>query len=56
VVVAYVLGTQRDPQNLQRQQQTLRDAGCIVTETAARAALASAAVAARDPDVVSRSL
>ncbi len=56
VVVAYVLGTERDPQNLQRQRQILRDAGCIVTETAARAALASAAGAARDLDVVAISL
>lgn len=51
-VVAYVLGTQHDPQGYARQRETLLDAGCVVTETAARAALAAAAVAARDPALV----
>jgi FdrA protein len=46
-VVAYVLGTEQDPQGFQQQRQILRDAGCIVTETAARAALAAAALASR---------
>lgn len=55
-VVAYVLGTERDPQNLQRQREILRDAGCIVTETAARAALAASAIAVRDPEVVTKPL
>jgi len=54
VVVAYVLGTQSDPQDYARQREILRRAGCIVTETAARASLAAAAVALRDPALVTR--
>ncbi len=52
VVVAYVLGTDLDPQGFSSQQQKLRDVGCIVTETAARGALAAAAVVNRDPALV----
>jgi FdrA protein len=52
IVVAYVLGTELDPQGYASQQQILRTAGCIVTETAARAALAAAAVVLRDPALV----
>ncbi len=48
-VVAYVLGTDRDPQGYRDQVDALVDAGCVVTETAARAALAAAAIATRDP-------
>ncbi len=44
-VVAYVLGTDHDPQNWRTQRDTLVDAGCIVTETAARASLTAAALA-----------
>jgi len=51
-VIAYVLGTDADPQSYESQVATLVDAGCIVTETAARAALAAAAVARRDPSLV----
>lgn len=51
-VVAYVLGTEHDPQGFAGQQAMLRDAGCIVTETAARAALAAAALVLRDPTLV----
>ena len=51
-VVAYVLGTDQDPQGLDRQRATLRDAGCIVSSTAARASLAAAAVVLRQPDLV----
>jgi FdrA protein len=51
-VVAYVLGTHQDPQGYARQRETLRNAGCIVTETAARASLAAAAIASRDPALV----
>ena len=51
-VVAYVLGTHSDPQNFSAQQQILRSAGCIVAETAARAALAAAAIVNRDPALV----
>jgi len=54
VVVAYVLGAQSDPQDYARQREILRRAGCIVTETAARASLAAAAVALRDPALVTR--
>jgi FdrA protein len=51
-VVAYVLGTHGDPQGFARQRQTLEAAGCIVTETAARASLAAAAIAVRNPTLV----
>ncbi|MGH2689959.1 MAG: protein FdrA, partial [Actinomycetota bacterium] len=51
-VVAYVLGTDQDPQGLARQRATLADAGCIVTPTAARASLAAAAIVRREPDLV----
>jgi FdrA protein len=53
-VVAYVLGTEGDPQGYARQRDVLRQAGCIVPETAARAALAAAAVALREPPLVRR--
>jgi FdrA protein len=55
-VVAYVLGTEQDPQGFERQRRTLAEAGCIVTETAARAALAAAALARRDSSLVRRVL
>jgi FdrA protein len=48
-VVAYVLGTQGDPQGLDAQRAKLRQAGVIVTATAARAARMAAAIAARKP-------
>jgi FdrA protein len=48
-VVVYVLGTEGDPQGLEAQRRAFRDAGCVVTGTAARAALAAAAIARRDP-------
>jgi FdrA protein len=47
-VVAYVLGTEQDPQGYRDQVRTLAEAGCVVTETAARAALTAAAIATRD--------
>lgn len=50
-VVAYVLGTDQDPQGLKTQVDTLREAGCLVAPTAARAALLAAAIAARRPDL-----
>ncbi|MFI6830139.1 hypothetical protein ACIBG5_23790 [Kribbella sp. NPDC050241] len=56
IVVAYVLGTELDPQGFASQQETLRRAGCIVTETAARAALAASAIALRDPALVAAEL
>jgi FdrA protein len=55
-VVAYVLGTDQDPQGYDGQVRKLVDAGCIVTETAARAALTAAAIAARDPRVAKGAL
>jgi len=48
-VVGYVLGTDGDPQGLGVQRRTLRDAGVIVTPTAAQAARVAAAIAARSP-------
>lgn len=48
-VVAYVLGTDQDPQGFAGQREALVQAGCMVTETAARASLAAAAIASRDP-------
>jgi FdrA protein len=52
VVIAYVLGTDGDPQGIEHQRQQLRAAGCIVAPTAARASLAAAAIARRDPTLV----
>jgi FdrA protein len=51
-VVAYVLGTDKDPQGYQAQRDRLVRAGCIVTETAARASLVAAAIATGDPSLV----
>ena len=51
-VVAYVLGTHSDPQQFDVQRKALRDVGCIVPETAARAALAASAIVNRDPALV----
>jgi FdrA protein len=47
-VVAYVLGTEDDPQGYAAQRARLVQAGCIVTETAARASLVAAAIATGD--------
>ena len=55
-VVAYVLGTDSDPQDLAGQRKKLVEAGCIVPLTAGRAALAAAALADRRPDVVEKPL
>jgi FdrA protein len=55
-VVAYVLGTELDPQDFAAQRDRLVQAGCIVTETAARASLAAAAIATGDADLAGRSL
>ena len=51
-IVAYVLGTERDPQGLSDQRARLVESGCIVTETAARASLAAAAVATGDASLL----
>ncbi|HEX5087768.1 MAG TPA: hypothetical protein VFV89_08165 [Nocardioides sp.] len=50
-VVAYVLGTEQDPQGYRAQCDSLVQAGCIVTETAARASLVAAAIATGDPSL-----
>jgi len=50
-VVAYVLGTESDPQVYSRQRSTLEEAGCLVPETSARAAYAAAALALRRPEL-----
>lgn len=55
-VVTYVLGTEADPQGWSRQREVLARAGCIVTETSARAALAAAAIARRDVTVAAQDL
>lgn len=55
-IVVYVLGTEQDPQGFARQRQVFRDAGCIVTETAARASLAAAAISRREPAIAEYAL
>lgn len=55
-VVVYVLGTDGDPQGYERQRRAFTDAGCLVTETAARASLVAAAIALREPELTSVSL
>jgi FdrA protein len=50
-VVAYVLGTGRDPQDHRAQCRTLQEAGCLLAPTGARAALLAAAIAARRPEL-----
>ncbi|GAA4515249.1 FdrA family protein [Nonomuraea ferruginea] len=50
-VVAYVLGSDTDPQGYARQRATLEGIGCLVTETAARAAYTAAAIASRRPEL-----
>ena len=50
-VVAYVLGTEGDPQVYSRQRATLEAVGCIVPETNARAAHATAALVLRRPEL-----
>ena len=55
-LVVYVLGTEHDPQGFARQRRAFADAGCLVTETAARASLTAAAIATRDPRLAARPL
>jgi FdrA protein len=50
-VIAYVLGSSGDPQGYARQRARLEAAGCVVTETAARAAYLAAAIAVRAPEL-----
>jgi FdrA protein len=51
VVVAYVLGTDTDPQGRAGQRERLAAAGCLLAPTGARAALMAAAVSARRPAI-----
>ena len=53
-VVAYVLGTHGDPQGFEAQRRVLCEAGAIVTQTAAEAARAAAAIASRRPGLALR--
>jgi FdrA protein len=55
-VVAYLLGTEADPQVYSRQRAVLEEAGCIVPETNARAAYTAAALARREPELVEAGL
>ncbi|HLM64687.1 MAG TPA: hypothetical protein VK306_10350 [Acidimicrobiales bacterium] len=55
-VVVYVLGTDKDPQGFDRQAEAFRHAGCLVAPTGARAALAAAAIARRQPEIVEADL
>ncbi len=55
-VVAYVLGTDGDPQGLAGQRNRLAEAGCVITETAARASLAAAALATRNVALIGSEL
>jgi FdrA protein len=55
-VVVYLLGTDLDPQGYASQRATLESAGCLVTETNARAAYVAAAIACRQPDVCTNGL
>jgi FdrA protein len=55
-IVAYVLGTDEDPQRYSAQRDRLVEAGCIVTETAARASLVAAALATDDQSLLSTAL
>jgi FdrA protein len=55
-IVVYVLGTDGDPQGLEKQRRAFTEAGCLVTETAARASLAAAAIAQRHPEIAAAAL
>ncbi|MET0740200.1 MAG: protein FdrA [Candidatus Nanopelagicales bacterium] len=50
-VVAYVLGTEGDPQGYSGQRATLEAAGCVVPATNARAACVAAAIALGRPEL-----
>lgn len=51
-VVAYVLGTEEDPQGYGSQRERFGAAGCLLAPTGARAALMAAALAAGKPELV----
>jgi FdrA protein len=50
-IVAYLLGTEADPQRYSAQRARLEEAGCLVADTNARAAYAAAALALRRPEL-----
>ena len=51
-VVVYLLGTEGDPQGLDRQRAVLAAAGAIVRRPARRPRFAAAAIACRNPTIV----
>jgi FdrA protein len=51
-VVAYVLGSEGDPQRYRAQRRALEEAGCLVPETNAAAARVAAALASRRLDLL----
>ena len=51
-IITYVLGTDQDPQDYSAQRERLVEAGCIVTESAARASLVAAAIATGDSSLL----
>ena len=55
-VVVFLLGTDLDWQGYAGQRATLDSAGCLVTETNARAAYVAAAIACRQPDFCTQGL
>lgn len=55
-IITYLLGTNRDPQDYAKQREAFERAGCLVPQTAARACLAAAALATRDPELAARPL
>jgi len=55
-IITYVLGTEGDPQGFDAQRRAFTDAGCLVTETAARASLAASAIAQRRPELAETAL
>lgn len=55
-IVAYVLGTDRDPQDYGGQREQLETAGCLVPPTSARAALVAGAIALRRPELAEAEL
>lgn len=55
-VVAYVLGTEGDPQVYSQQRTALEEAGCLVPETNARAAYTACALALRKPELAESGL
>jgi FdrA protein len=48
IVVAYILGTEGDPQGYERQCAQLREAGCIIAPTGAASARIAASLVGRD--------